>query len=450
MTRADMTRAQPTTIFWATTLMLATAAAGLASSEDNPSGPQPTFFGDVLPILQENCQTCHRPAAENIGGMIAPMMLMTYDDVRPWAKAIARNVSSRTMPPWFASDDTRGTFQHERTLADADIETISRWTATGAARGNPADAPPARIFAHDGAQGWTNGLPDLVVSMPHPFWVNDDVEDLNISFRHVLSEAQLPEDVWVRGVEFKVGGPHVHHMCGSARPAGAPDEGASGFGRGSLGCIALGAEPTLLPEGYAYRLLKGSTVRFSMHYHKEPGPGTGKWDQSLMGLVLAKGPVYHRVRYDALGNTSFEVPPGVESWRVGSAKTYREDTTLLALWPHAHLRAVAARYEAFYPDGTQELLLFVPQYDQEWQTTYLYNQPKPIPAGTRVEATIWYNNSAARALERGFSSQQAVRFGGATTDEMMLGFLNYTHTEPIDFAAHPQLIANAASAGNAP
>ncbi len=425
-------------------LLASTGSVLAAENKDTEPVGGPTFFRDVLPILQENCQTCHRPSGENIGGMLAPMILVTYDDVRPWARSIARNVQSRQMPPWFASDNTSGNFKRERRLSDTQIQTIVAWAGNGAVRGDLSDAPPARMFTVDGAQGWTNGLPDLVVSLPEPFWVKDDVGDQNISFKHEMTETQLAEDMWVQGVEFKVGGPHVHHMCASASPSGQPASRGSGFAGTSLGCIALGAEPTLLPDGYAYFLPKGSTIRFSMHYHQEPGPGTGKWDQSLIGLVESKTPVRHRVRYDAVGNSSFEVPPTTSCWRVGSAKIYKEDTTLLALWPHAHLRAMKARYEAFYPDGTSELLLDVPSYDQAWQTTYLYREPKQIPAGTRVETTIWYDNSPERAADKGFSSKRAIRFGGPTTDEMMLGFLNYTHTEPIDFEAHPELIATAA------
>ena len=320
-------------------------------------------------------------------------------------------------------------------------------------------------------------MPDLVVSMPQPFWVKDDVRDLNISFSTHLTEAQLPEDVWVRGMEFKVGGTHVHHMCASytapqdqdaseentgdenvpaqhtseqhasaehATQHGTEDHAPSGeFGGSSLGCIALGAEPTLLPEGYGYRLPKGSTISFSMHYHKEPGPGSGSWDQSLMGLVFNKEPVTHRVRYDTIGSLEFEVPPGVDRWRVGAAITFEGEATLLALWPHAHLRAVGARYVAVYPDGSQELLLDVPEYDQEWQSTYRYIEPKTLPAGTRLEVSIWYDNTPDRAEERGFDSQQATRFGLRTTDEMMLGFMSFAHTEPIDFSSAPERIADA-------
>jgi mono/diheme cytochrome c family protein len=441
------------------------------AAEDSDLSAQPTFYRDVLPILQQNCQTCHRPAGENIGGMLAPMTLTSYDDVRPWARAIARETNEGRMPPWFASAHTDGVFQGQRSLSESEIGTLRRWAANGAAAGSPGDAPAAVVFADESTQGWTNGMPDLVVSMPQPFWVEDDVRDLNINFSTQLTETQLSEDVWVRGMELKVGGTHVHHMCASYTPPKneetseesateqhAPEQHAAQHGtqhgpeehqpsgklRGSsLGCIALGAEPTLLPEGYGYRLLKGSKISFSMHYHKEPGPGSGSWDQSSMGLVFSKEPVTHRVRYDAIGSIEFEVPPEVDRWRVGAATTFEGEATLLALWPHAHLRAVAARYVAMYPDGSQELLLDVPEYDQEWQSTYRYIEPKTLPAGTRLEVSIWYDNSQGRAEERGFDSQQAPRFGLATTDEMMLGFMSFAHTEAIDFSSEPDRIADA-------
>lgn len=418
---------------------------GWAASTDTAVPEQPTFFKDVLPILQENCQTCHRPAGENIGGMLAPMTLMTYDEVRPWARSIAKNVESRTMPPWFASDDTNGLFQHERRLTDVEIETVVRWAKTGATRGESSDAPAPRRFADETTQGWANGLPDLVISLPQPYFVGDDIRDQNIVFTHVLTKQQLPESRFVRGVEFKVGGLNVHHMCAFFRPPGnEPVNQGEIFSRNSLGCIALGAEPTLLPEGYGYYLEAGTTILFSMHYHKEPGDGSGFWDQSQIGFVYNKEPVRHRVRYDAVALQNFEIPPGQKHWRVGASKTYYEETTLLALWPHAHLRGTEMLYRAFYPDGSEELLLHVPAYDQEWQTTYQYQEPKEIPAGTRIEVTMWYDNSPERASARGFDSTRAVRFGEETTDEMMLGFLNYAHTEPIDFEAEPERIAEAA------
>ena len=418
-------------------LVLLTAVLCTPLSAANPSEGL-TYYGDVLPILQENCQTCHRPVADNIGGMVAPMSLMTYDEVRPWAKSIARSVQSREMPPWFATEHTRGQFFDERVLEDAQIATIVDWVKTGAAQGKRADAPSGKRFLQDDTQGWSEGSPDLIVALPEPYFVDDDIEDINISFSTTLTAEQLPEDVWLQGMEFRVGGPKVHHMCASAyAPGEKRNPGSSkGFQRNGLGCIALGADPTMLPEGFAQLLRAGSTVSFSMHYNKEAGPGTGFWDRSELAFFFAKGPVQHKAVYDAVANSGFEIPPQTDRWKVGAAKTFEEDSYLIALWPHAHLRAVASKYVLFTPDGETELLLDVPEYDQEWQTTYRYREPKLIPAGSRLEVTMWYENTSVRGAEKGFNPERSIVFGPETTDEMMLGFLNWAPAAAQDWA-HP-------------
>jgi mono/diheme cytochrome c family protein len=389
----------------------------------------PTFYRDVLPLLQENCQTCHRPSGENIGGMIAPMALMTYDEVRPWVKSIAKAVQNRSMPPWFATEATRGQFHHERVMSEEEIETILTWARTGAEAGDSADAPAAKRFVEEGSGGWSLGKPDLVVQMPE-YWVADEIADININFHTAISEADLPEDVWIDGIEFRVGSNLVHHMCASADvPGGAPSLGK--FSMNSFGCIALGSESQRFPEGYAMKLPKGAIINFSMHYNKEPGEGSGFHDQSELGFHFAEGDV-REVRFDPIGSTTFEIPPGQERWKVGAARYFSVDSDLLALWPHAHHRAVAARYEAVYPDGTRELLLDVPEYDQRWQTTYQYKEPKSIPAGTLVEVTMWYENTPERGAERGFDSTRGVINGTATTDEMMLGFINHSPSKKLN------------------
>ncbi len=221
--------------------------------------------------------------------------------------------------------------------------------------------------------------------------------------------------------------------CASIRPPGA--ETALGkFSDSSLGCIALGAESHLMEPGYAMKLEPGSTIEFSMHYNKEAGEGSGFSDRSEIGFVFADAPEseLREVRFDSIGNLAFEIPPGHERWKVGAARVYPVETDILALWPHAHLRAVAVRYDAFYPDGTSDLLLDVPYYDQEWQTTYQYKKPKTIPAGTRIEVSMWFENTPERGEERGFDPADNVITGTATTDEMMLGFLAWTPVEPID------------------
>ena len=172
-----------------------------------------TYYRDVAPILRNHCQSCHRSAASNLGGMLAPMPLLSYEDTRPWARSIASKVRSREMPPWFA-DAPRGVFRNERGLTEAEIATIVDWAAAGAPAGDPADAPPAPVSAATAAGGWTLGEPDFVVRLEEPYVVPDDAFNVNRAVDVRIPEELLPEDTWVRGWELRAGadGPGVHHM----------------------------------------------------------------------------------------------------------------------------------------------------------------------------------------------------------------------------------------------
>ena len=398
-----------------------------------------TYYKDVLPILQNNCQTCHRPSGPNISGLIAPMSFMNYQETRPWARAIASKVESREMPPWFSSGP-RGVFANERGLSDGEIETILTWVDAGSPAGDEADAPSPREFDEARHDGWSVGTPDFVVKMPEPYFVEDDIYDLNITFMKQLTEEELPNDVWVRGWEFRTGTEGVvHHMCGfyrSPEAEASDDEGeevAAKGGvalRGLLSCIAEGAESSMLPEGFGVHLQKGSTIAFNMHYHKEPAAGSGVWSQAEIGFFTTDEPVRHRVVNDAIGNAGFEIPPNHPNYRVGIARTLESDTWVLSLWPHAHLRATAARYTATYPDGREELLLDVPRYDQGWQVTYTYREPKLLPKGTRIDVSFWYDNTSQRGAQQGFDPNFAPGHGPRTDDEMALGFIGYAEVDP--------------------
>ena len=177
-----------------------------------------TYYKDVLPLIQDNCQSCHRAEGLNLGGVIAPMSFMSYEETRPWARAIARKVAAHEMPPWFASGP-KGVFSNERGLTDAEIGTIVSWVDAGAPAGDRADAPSPRHFAEATSGGWSLGTPDFIFKLDEPYFIDDDVYDLNISFFKELTEADLPADVWVRGWEFRTGASGVaHHMCGFVRP----------------------------------------------------------------------------------------------------------------------------------------------------------------------------------------------------------------------------------------
>ena len=385
------------------------------------SGPV-TFTKDVLPILQENCQTCHRAAGTTLAGMIAPMSLMTYEEARPWAKAIAKAVETRVMPPWHASAATHGQFENERTLTDAEVATVLSWVEQGAKRGNPSDAPPALDF---NTAEWAMGTPDIVVEFEEPFFVEDSVEDLYHNVTVKIPEDQLPEDRWIAGIEFKPGSEVVHHIMGYMSVEGEEADTT----RGLIGGSAPGADQGIWPAGYGMLLRKGSSISFGMHYHKEPGPGTGAYDSSRIGLKLhpKDQPVERVVDFWNISYSNFEIPPYAKRWRTGASHIFEEDTHVLGYLPHTHLRGIYAKYTAYYPDGSTEVLLEVPQYDFNWQTQYRYKTPKEIPAGTRIETEMVFDNSEENSLRGGFNPAQRVIFGGPTTDEMDLAWI---HTAP--------------------
>ena len=407
-------------------------ASAAAFAGDAPA--RPTFYKDVLPILQEDCQSCHRPSGLNMSGMIAPMSLMDYAEVRPWAKAIVKVVQTKEMPPWHASEAQNGHFRNERTLTAEQIATIERWVATGAQRGNPEDAPAAPEFSNT---GWNMGEPDLILDFPEPFFIGDDVEDLYEDITVQLSDEQLPEGRWIKAIEFKPGSEVVHHIIGYAREA--DDERAEGAEegqqtRGMLGGNAPGNDQSEYPEGYGIYLPKNALVTFAMHYHKEAGPGTGVYDSSQIGLKFHDKPVSHPVEISTVAHGAFEIPPGVDNWKVGAMKLFEEDTYLMGMMPHMHLRGKAARYTAHYPDGSSEVLLDVPAYDFNWQTSYDYADKKVLPAGTYLEMELWYDNSAENAARVGFDPERSITFGGPTTDEMDLAWYFAAPVKPLETA----------------
>ena len=411
----------------------ATIAAIFASTKTRADVPErPTFMKDVLPILQSNCQTCHRPSGANLSGMIAPMSLMTYEEVRPWAKSIAKVVDTRQMPPWHASREFDGVFRNERVLSADEIATITAWTQQGAQRGNPTDAPAPMKFNES---GWNLGEPDLVIAFPEPFLVADDVEDLYHNVAVQLSKEQLPQDRWVKAVEFKPGSEVVHHIIGYAHSKSdqtdlTGDEGS--VTSGMLGGNAPGTDVAAYPDGYGVRVPAEAQITFAMHYHKEAGPGTAVLDNSQMAFQFQDTPVTHPIEISTIQNGGFEVPPFAKDWRVGGARLFTEDTELLAMMPHMHLRGKSAKYTAYYPDGTSEVLLDVPAYDFNWQSYYEYPVSKLLPAGTRLEMELVYDNSQENADRVGFDASKPVHFGGPTTDEMDLAWITIAPKAPVN------------------
>ncbi len=409
-----------TTVFGLTLFTVVDGA--LAKSGQADPGYQPkagsshavtTFYADVMPILQENCVDCHQPQGLKPGGMVAPMSFMTYEETRRWAPAIARSVMEGRMPPWFAAPEHRGTFRDERYLEEDEKAVLAAWAEDGAPAGDAADAPPMPAFSFAAHDGWSIGEPDLVITFPEPFLVEDDVVDLYVDIPLELTADQLSEPRWVKARETRPGSPAVHHILGA------------------FAGLAPGSTPTIYEEGYSTLLHPGPrTIEFQMHYNKKPGAGTAVYDQSSSGVVFYEpgDTIRHVVQSDWLPIMRFLIPAGDPNYSASMVHTFEEDMQILSFSPHMHLRGKAAKYEITYPDGETEVLLHVPKYDFNWQHGFRFKEPVLAPKGSELELTLWWDNSADNPSNP--DPTRDVRFGRPTTDEMGFGFMSMTPVEP--------------------
>ncbi len=382
-------------------------SASTAAIAADAAPAKATFYKDVLPILQERCQVCHREGGANLGGMVAPMAFTTYETTRPWAKSIAENISTGKMPPWHAAPEFHGVFENERSITPDEKETLIAWVQAGAPRGNPTDAPEPRDWG--GSSGWSIGEPDLVVKMTdQPFFIKDEIEDTYEYFNSTITSEMLPEARWMKAIEFRPGSPVVHHII--ATP---------------LGGIAPGNDPTVFPDGMGRLLRPDTTVTWQMHYHKEPGPGTGSYDLSEAAIKFydKDAEINHVLRDESLGRFDFRVPAGEANYSIQTEFIFDEDSRIVSMMPHMHLRGKSAKYEAFYPDGTSKVLLDVPQYDFNWQTRYQFSEFEFVPAGTKLVLTTAWDNSENNPYNPDPTAN--VTFGEPTTAEMSFGFMNY-------------------------
>ncbi len=420
--------------FLVTLLLALTATAGLAAS--SPAAPagapaagvaadveQPNWAEHVAPILFSNCVSCHRP------GQVAPMSLLSYQEARPWAKSIRKVTAERVMPPWFANP-AHGDFVEDPRLTEDQIATIAKWVDAGAPSGDLASAPQAPTFASE----WRMGKPDVVLTM-EPFQVTDEMED---HYEWLRLDNPLKEDRWIKAFEvrptFMEG---AHHNLTYIAPAGATLASVQGAGRlemDYLGGWAPGVVPMRFREGYGKLLPANSTVFFQMHYHKTPGPGTGGIDQTSVGLELYEGAAEKKVTSLWVLDPALDIPAGEANYRSASEFTFEHDALLFNFTPHMHLRGKAMRYTVEYPDGRKEVLLDVNDYDFNWQLTYSPREPLQVPAGTKVAVDAVFDNSPGNVSNPDPSIN--VHWGEKTTDEMMIGFLDYTYVNQEEMPTH--------------
>lgn len=386
-----------------------------------------TFNKDVAPIMQKNCQTCHRP------GEVAPMSFLTYKEVRPWAKSIREAVTSREMPPWFA-DPKHGEFSNDCRLSQQEIETISAWVEGGAKEGDPKDLPPNPKFP----EGWQIGKPDVVLPMTVDFNIPATG---TIPYKYFAVPTNFTEDKYVQFAEIRQGDrTHVHHVIVSVRypeHGNLPEPGE--INTATLGSIrrnsadrpadsdgrlvgwAPGEAPLELRAGQAKLVKKGSVLVFQVHYTTNGEPGK---DRSSVGLIFSKAPVEKRVITAGASQASFVIPAGAPNHEVTSEFTFKEDSHIDSLHPHMHMRGKDFKYTLVYPDGKSKVLLSVPRWDFGWQLTYVLKEELFAPKGSKLVCVAHYDNSINNKFNPDPSKD--VRWGDQTWEEMMIGYVDFT------------------------
>jgi hypothetical protein len=393
----------------------------------------PTFYRDVLPILQDHCQTCHR------AGEIGPMPLVTLADARKWSREISRRAGLREMPPWFA-DPRYGHFSNDPSLSADQIAALVSWAGSGTPAGNRGDAPPPRQWV----QGWTIPQPDEVVRMPKPVAIPAAGD---VAYTYEIVPTGFTEDKWVQMSEIRPGSrQHVHHAVVYIRPPGstwlakAPvgvpftrsgpkdsmdehDPHNQAMATADLLLVyAPGSSPDQWPDGLAKLVPRGSDLIFQMHYTSN---GHADVDRTEIGIRFARQPPEKRVLTLQLTNSHFVIPPGVPNHRVEARGTLPNDALLLSFFPHLHLRGKEFTYNIVHPEKTGparfETLLDV-HYNFYWQLSYRLAEPRELKAGTELQAVAIFDNSKKNPHNP--DPEAAVRWGDQTYDEMMVGFFD--------------------------
>ncbi len=402
------------------------AMASLAVAADDV----PTWSRDVAPLVWKNCAGCHRP------GQVAPFALLDYKDAKKRAEHIDEVVSLRRMPPW-RPEPGYGDFEDCRRLTEAEIDLIGRWVEGGAPEETPADLPAAPSFADD----WTLGKPDLVLEMPEEYEIPADGPDV---YRCFVLPLGLDEDRNVGAVEFRPGNRRVvHHALffldstgiGRMKDEGDAGPGYTSFGgpgfppTGGLGGWAPGATPRWLPDGLGRLVLKGSDLVMQIHYHPDGKPET---DRSTIGIYFSDKPVTNWVGSIPLSKRKFKIPAGEARYKVTSSFTVPVDLHAIGVVPHMHLLGTQMKAWAVLPDGKEVPLVWIPDWDFNWQDQYIYKEAISLPKGTRLELEAYFDNSE-RNPQNPNKPPKAVRWGEKTTDEMCICFLMIYADDPKEF-----------------
>jgi hypothetical protein len=405
------------------TLGLAAALCSRAlAAVDPPTGKvaaQPpetvTFSSHIAKIIHQRCATCHHE------GQSAPFNLLSYEDVRKRARQILERVESRAMPPWLA-EHGYGEFSNERRLTGEEQFLIRQWVSAGAPEGDPRTVPPTPQWP----SGWLEGTPDLVVTMAKPYQLGPEGPDV---YRHFVIRLPLERDRLVRAVEFAPGNPRiVHHAFirvdeeDQARKLDGRD-GEPGFKNmistarmpgGQFLTWNPGSRPIVSPAGLAWRLPKNSDFVVEMHLNRTGKPET---IQSSVGIYFTDEEPTNTCYTFKLGSYALNFPAGATNEIVRDSLVLPVDVEVLAVYPHAHFLGRAMQGYAIRPDGVKEWLVWIKQWDFNWQGDYRYTKPVHLPKGSTLHLQYSYDNSTNNPVNPNQPPKRVV-YGEWSSDEM--------------------------------
>jgi peroxiredoxin len=411
----------------------------------------PTYARDIAPILRSRCEGCHRD------GEVAPFSLQTYEQASAWAPDLKRYTQNHQMPPWKPTpgyDEFKDA--DKRVLTDSELATIAKWADSGAPLGNPKDTPPPAKFV----KGWRLGEPDMVIQPSAAYRLSADGDDV---YRNFVVKTNFSEDRYVSGVEVRPGNSAVvHHMIAyidgtpvngeyaSERLDGKDHDGQIGYTSfggpgfnptGMLGGWAPGNDPYLLPDGVAQIVPRGARIVIQVHYHKDGKPES---DLTRLGIHFCKTTVDKLVAGGLAINFGFKIPPGAEQyevksmWLTGASSSegidmsheeLTSDQHILAVTPHMHLLGKEMKVWATLPDGTEKPLVWIKDWDFNWQMSYFLKEPLAAPKGTKIHMVAYYDNSAKNLRNPNRLKPKPVGWGESTFDEMCIAFVTTTRDD---------------------
>ena len=366
---------------------------------------QVSYAKHVAPLLQQKCVECHRE------GGIGPWPMSSHAKVSNYAAMIEEVLLTGQMTPWHA-DPTYGHWANERSMTAEETQTLIRWVAAGAPRG---DGPDPLAEPLPTLPDWSLGKPDFVVKLPQP----ESVPATGVlDYRHITVELPTTNDLWLAALDVKPGNRRVvHHVIVRAKWKGGPDDG-SGRGINIVGW-APGMSLTRFPAGTGKFIPHGAKLDLEMHYTTM---GTPQTDQTEVAFYLLPEKPERVLFTHAALQDDLNISPGADESRDAAIYGFKKPATIYTLMPHMHLRGKWMRFDLLHPDGKRETLLNVPRYDFNWKTVYHLSQPRHEPAGAWLVVTGGFDNSPGNPANP--EPTKRVHFGLQSWDEMFIGFLD--------------------------